>query len=128
MNRGKTRRVLVIDDDHEIRAVIKHALTRAGYDVEATPELSSAVGASLTGDYSVITLDLSMPETDMQGEEVAELLSRRSVATPVVVISGYLTDPAIERLRGLGIRYFVKKPFGVADVVETVGRAIAEVR
>ncbi len=58
MNRGRAKRALVVDDDQEIRTAIKAALTRAGYDVEASEHLPSAVGAGLSGDYAVITLVL----------------------------------------------------------------------
>ena len=122
MNRGKIKRALVVDDDQEIRTAIKAALTRAGYEVEASGHLPSAVGAGLSRDYTVITLDLSMP--DISGQEIATMLKVCGVSTPVLVVSGNLNDETVAKLRQLGIRHFLHKPFTIPNLLAAVQDAI----
>ena len=50
MTRNRGKRVLVIDDDEEVRIAVRHALSRAGYDVEAIADVPAAVRASASGD------------------------------------------------------------------------------
>ena len=128
MDRSSEKRVLVIDDDPAVCVAIKTALTRAGYDVNAMSLLSASVQASLTGDYTLITLDLRMPGADMQGEEIAELLNTRKVPTPVLVISGNLDEPTTERLRELGVEHFLGKPFTIAELLGAVEAAVSGTR
>ena len=123
MARGSSNRVLVIDDDPAVRIAIKTALTRVGYDVEGSDLLPASIGAGLTGDYSLITLDLRMP--GMSGEEVAEMLSTCSVTTPVLVISGYLDEATTARLRELGVEHSLDKPFTIPDLLQAVETAIS---
>lgn len=123
MTRGRVKRALVIDDDHDVRTAIKTALTRAGYEVEASGHLPSAVGAGLSGDYTVITLDLSMPE--VSGQEIAAMLRVCGIGTPIVVISANLDGGTVARLRNLGIRHYLEKPFKIPDLLATVEAAVA---
>ena len=119
------KRILVIDDDPAVRVAIKTALTQVGYDVEGSDLLPASIGASLTDDYALITLDLRMPGADWEGEQVAEMLRLCSVATPVLVISGYLDEALLERLRELGVAHFLDKPFTTPDLLQAVEAAMS---
>ena len=123
MDHSSQRRVLVIDDDPAIRIAIKTALEQVGYEVEGSDLLPASIGASLTGDYSLITLDLRMP--GMGGVEVAELLKMSNIITPVLVISGYLDEPMVAALRDLGIEHYLDKPFTIPDLLQAVEDAIS---
>jgi two-component system response regulator (stage 0 sporulation protein F) len=123
LNPSGQKRVLVIDDDPAIRLAIKTALEQVGYDVEGSDLLPVSIGASLTGDYHLITLDMRMP--GMGGEEIAEMLSTCCVITPVLVISGYLEESAVAYLRELGIKHFLDKPFTIPDLLQAVEDAIS---
>ena len=117
------RRILVIEDDEQVRTAIRTALQKAGYDVDESPYLASSIGASLTGDYDVITLDLGMPGID--GTQVARMLQLSSVVTPVLVISGLLEKATRTHLQELGVQHFLPKPSHIGDLLEAVERAVS---
>ena len=123
LDSSNQKRVLVIDDDPAVRLAIKTALGQVGYDAEGSDLLPASIGASLTGDYALITLDLQMP--GMGGEEIAEMLRTCSVITPVLVISGYLEEATVAYLRELGVEHFLDKPFTIADLLQAVEDAIS---
>jgi FixJ family two-component response regulator len=122
---GGSNRVLVIDDDPAVRVAIKTALSQVGYDVVGSDLLPASIGSSLAGDYALITLDLRMPGADWEGEQVAEMLRLCSIATPVLVISGYLDEAIVSRLRELGVSHFLDKPFTVSDLLRVAESAIS---
>ncbi len=114
----KTKRILVIEDEDDVRDVIHTILTGAGYEVEAQPYLASSIEEGLSGNYDLITLDLNMPAID--GSDVAKVFEHRNLKTPVLVVSGYLNKSLIEHLRELGVRHFLPKPFRAEGLIEAV--------
>ncbi len=116
-------RILVIDDDQNIRSTMQAILIRSGYRVETTPYLATAVGEALSGNFDLITLDLNMPGID--GREIARLFQKRAVKTPVLVISGFIDDASTKQLKNAGIKHFLAKPFDIADLPPAVEHALA---
>lgn len=117
-----SKRILVIEDEPEFRDILAEILENEGYEVDDHPFLASAVGEALSGDYDLITLDLRLPEID--GVDIAGLFRRSGLLTPVLVISGYLTDAVSSKLQSLGIRHIAPKPLGVTQIVEAVELAL----
>ena len=116
-------RILVIEDEVGFRSALQDALSGAGYQVESTPYLASAVGAALSGIYDLITLDLRMPGID--GVEIAHLFKHLALPAPIVVISGYLTQCIMLQLKEAGIRHILTKPVDLSRIIRTVGDALA---
>ncbi len=122
LGRG-TRRALIIEDDANTRVALKRSLARLGYEAEASAHLDSAIGAGLTDDYSLITLDLRLGNGTADGEAVAQMLKDHGITTPVLVVSAYLDDDARARMRSMGVQHFLEKPFTVTDFLNSTRRA-----
>ncbi len=118
-----SKRILVIDDESGFCDILKDMLSDDGYVVETPRHLASAVGTALQGNHDLIILDLRMPGID--GLEIARLFKRQKLSTPIMVISGYLTETVPQHLQELGIRYTLSKPTGVVQLRGAVARAIA---
>ena len=117
-----SKRILVIEDEADFRATLREILIGAGYEVDVSPYLASAVGEALSGRYDLITLDLRMPGLD--GMEIAQLFQRRRLKTPVLVISGYLSGPITRQLSRMNIRHVLPKPSEVSEMLEAVESAL----
>ena len=117
------KRVLVIDDDEALCDLMEDFLTSAGYSVEALRSPIPGAADALLGGYDLITLDLSMP--DMHGADVAGLFKDQDLKTPVLVISGYLTDELKADLENLGVRHTLSKPFSRSVLLAAVEKAMA---
>ncbi len=115
--------VLVVDDEADIRALIKDILTDEGYGVTVAADASEARSARANRKFDLILLDIWMPDTDgitllREWSDSGELNS------PVVIMSGHGTvDAAVEATR-LGAFDFVEKPLSLAKLLRTVEAAL----
>jgi DNA-binding response OmpR family regulator len=122
-NRRPQMRILVIEDDADIRSICEHIFTWAGHDVAAT--LDGEQGLELVESFEpdVIALDIMMPGID--GLTVLEAL-RASAPTegiPVVVVSARTLNA--DRLRAFeaGADDYVSKPFDPNVLLQVLERA-----
>jgi signal transduction histidine kinase/CheY-like chemotaxis protein len=120
----RSGRVLVVDDEEEVRTFARRALQRHGFDVIVAEngERALEVLSECDGDVSVVLLDLLMPE--LSGEEVFQELQKRYPGTPVVLSSGYTEDDAVPRMTEAGLASFLPKPYRTQALVEAIDRAI----
>lgn len=115
--------VLVVDDEADIRALIRDILVDEGYGVEVAANAEEARAAKSRRKFDLVLLDIWMPDTDgitllREWSEGGDLNS------PVVIMSGHGTvDTAVEATR-LGAFDFVEKPLSLAKLLRTVEAAI----
>jgi two-component system, NtrC family, nitrogen regulation response regulator NtrX len=116
-------RILVVDDEAEIRGLLKEILSEEGYEVEAAADAAQARTSRARQAPDLVLLDIWMPGTDG-----ITLLREWSVSAtdgaPVVMMSGHGTvETAVEATR-LGAFDFVEKPLSLAKLLRTVERAL----
>jgi two-component system KDP operon response regulator KdpE len=123
MQRGLNRRVLVIEDDNDIRKLITEALTAVGLDVVAAIDASQALRTALARKPAAVVLDIGLPDSDGT-QFVARWRERRPDANevPIMVVSGRPDRREIASL--LGAAYVCGKPFQVDELVNEVERAV----
>jgi two-component system KDP operon response regulator KdpE len=117
------RRVLVIEDDNDIRKLITEALTNAGLDVVAAIDAGQALRTALARKPAAVVLDIGLPDSDGT-HFIARWRERRPDANdvPIVVVSGRPDRREIASL--LGASYVCGKPFEVDELVGEVERAV----
>ncbi|MDG2411966.1 MAG: response regulator [Halioglobus sp.] len=125
---GAARKILVVDDETELRTVFRHILERNGFQVvEAKDGEDALVKFSLDCDsFDCVLLDLSMPK--LSGGEVFHKLRELKEDIPVVVISGYSEQDILDRLDGAPIAGTLRKPVPAATLVDAIGRAALDAR
>jgi two-component system, NtrC family, nitrogen regulation response regulator NtrX len=116
-------RILVVDDEADIRSLLKEILSEEGYDVDVAADAGEARNARTRQAPDLVLLDIWMPDTDG-----ITLLREWSVTSsddcPVVMMSGHGTvETAVEATR-LGAFDFVEKPLSLAKLLRTVERAL----
>ena len=114
----KVARILIIDDNEMFGKMLQEILGRAGYETVFSSMPIVSTQEALTESYDLITLDLSMP--DFEGGEVARLFRDMNLQTPVLVVSGYLTDLIEESLAEVGLQNFLRKPFSQEEVLSKI--------
>ena len=109
--------ILVVDDDPEIRSLLKTCFEREGYDVIEAPDARSARAALGRGTISLITLDLTLGRDD--GLSLAREI-RVSHDVPIVILSG--KGDTVDRIVGLevGADDYIAKPFSPREVLARV--------
>ncbi|HMK86626.1 MAG TPA: sigma-54 dependent transcriptional regulator [Steroidobacteraceae bacterium] len=116
-------RILVVDDEADIRGLLKEILTEEGYEVEVAADAVQARASRATHAPDLVLLDIWMPDTDG-----ITLLREWSVTEgydcPVVMMSGHGTvETAVEATR-LGAFDFIEKPLSLTKLLRTVERAL----
>jgi two-component system response regulator AtoC len=115
------RRVLVVDDEENIRLVLKTLLKRHGYEVEVTDSGEAALGLVDSFGPDVILTDVRMPK--MNGLDLLATLKAKQHPATVIVMSAYgSVDLALEAIKA-GAYDYVGKPFKPDEIVLALRKA-----
>jgi two-component system, OmpR family, response regulator len=118
------RKLLVVDDDPDIRRIAALALERiGGFQVTLAQDAQGALESAARDPPDLVLLDVSMPGTDGPAALVALRALAATAHVPVVFFTAASTDAEVERLMGLGAVGVVPKPFEVAELPRRI-RAI----
>jgi DNA-binding NtrC family response regulator len=115
---GEITRILIIDDDENIRKVLTTILEDEGYDVESVDTAKKAIERTRRKFYNLALIDIRLP--DMEG---IELLTKMKNTTPKIrkiIITGYPTlQNAVEAVNR-GADAYIMKPFDMEKVLEEI--------
>jgi two-component system, NtrC family, nitrogen regulation response regulator NtrX len=119
----KNARILVVDDEANIRVLLEEILTEEGYDVTTAADAEQARTARRAHDFDLTLLDIWMPDAD--GISLLKEWSEDGSLGAVVMMSGHGTvDTAVEATR-LGALDFIEKPVSLAKLLRTVEKALS---
>jgi CheY-like chemotaxis protein len=116
-------RVLVVDDEPEVGAVLRDALVAAGYSVVTALSGEEALGLVSSFKPEVVLLDVFMPR--MSGDQVLERLRRDHPHIAVVIASALEDEVAARTLLTRGAFDYLRKPFDLALLERVVIAAMA---
>jgi two-component system KDP operon response regulator KdpE len=118
---AKATRVLVVDDEPQIRRFLRAALTSHGYELSEADGGEAAIKLAATEAPDVIILDLGLP--DISGVEVIRRLREWS-KTPIVVLSARSQEHDKVEAFDLGADDYVTKPFGMGELLARLRAAL----
>ena len=122
--RSGPTKVVVVDDDDELRAFLKLTLAESDFDVReasAGPEGLLLIDADPP---ALVLLDWHMPT--QPGSEVLEELKSRWPELPVVVLTAESRASVRAQAEAQGVDAFLRKPFSPAELLETIERVLGE--
>ena len=124
-----TGRVLVVDDEEAIRALVDFTLSHLGYEVAAAETALEGVDLYRrhleTGErFDAVILDLTLPG-GMGGKEALKKLLEIDPTVNAIVSSGYATDATMSRYQDFGFRGVIAKPYEAAELGKTVHDVIS---
>jgi DNA-binding response OmpR family regulator len=119
----ETPRILIVDDERNIRLTLKYALEGIGLKADAVFQGEEALQKLQEKTYDVMVLDLRLP--GMDGLAVLGQVAERFPGTKVIIITAYGTVEAVVEAMKLGAVDFLQKPFEPMEVREIVGRVLA---
>jgi len=113
------RRLLIIDDEPDIGAILKYIAEDCGYEVTATMAADEFKTAYASFKPTAVVIDLALPNTD--GIELFRWLADRGCTIPILILSGF-DDKVLEsakllgEARGLQMRGIITKPMDLRGV------------
>jgi DNA-binding response OmpR family regulator len=111
------KRILIVEDEIRISNLLKMYLEREAFLVEVADNGDDGLAKSMSEDFDLIILDVSMPGKD--GFTVLEEL-RRLKSTPVIMLSARGETSDLNRGFELGANEYIIKPFSPRDVIEKI--------
>ncbi|MFC1467178.1 response regulator [Verrucomicrobiota bacterium] len=122
------KRILVIDDEPEIRELLKDKLERSGYEVAIASNGSEGVKIFRKNPADLIVTDIIMPEKE--GVEVIQEMQSEYPNVKIIAISGGGQHTSMQfclkLAKSLGAVHTFTKPFRLADIVEVIRNEIGE--
>jgi DNA-binding NtrC family response regulator len=114
----ETARILVIDDDANIRKVLETILTDEGYGVESADTAKKGIEKSEKAYYNLALIDVRLP--DMEGTELLSKLRGTKPKMRKIIITGYPTLQNAIAAVNKGADAYVMKPFDVEKILQTI--------
>ena len=111
-------RLLVVDDEPQIREFIARALTAAGYAIDFAGSGKAGLSQATAEDYDLVILDLVMP--DMDGREILARLRHERPDQAVLVLSCLADVTTKVDCLELGAQDYLTKPFSLAELLARV--------
>jgi DNA-binding response OmpR family regulator len=108
-------RLLMVEDENDIQAFLKGALSESGYVVDVAPDGRTAETLAKTNKYDILIVDLGLPDQD--GISLIMRLRQMGVQAPVLILSARRSVD--DRVRGLeqGGDDYLTKPFAMAELL-----------
>jgi DNA-binding NtrC family response regulator len=117
-------RILAIDDEKNIRHLLRNELTLEGFDVTTAKSGEEGLKLLKGKHFDVVLLDIKLPQ--MSGIDVLRNLKQKSPNTEVIMITGYGDiQTAVESMK-LGARDYITKPFKLSELLALVNDVAAD--
>jgi DNA-binding NtrC family response regulator len=115
-------RILVVDDDPEIREAVADVLRQAGYDVDEAKDGKKAIKCIETGSYDLVLTDLNLPKVD--GMKVLRHVLDESPDTICIILTGFGTIKGSVEAIKMGAFDYISKPVKSDEIVIVVEKAL----
>lgn len=120
------RRVLIVDDEQNVRRTLAVGLRLSGFEAEEAPGSEAAMALLAAKTFDVALLDLMLPEVN--GLDLARWIHDRYPGVCVILMSGYhLSERQVERADA-GISAFLPKPFLIEEAVRVCNEILGDHR
>ena len=117
INKGK---ILVMDDEEDLRCIFKKMLNRLNYEVEVAGEGNEAIelfkrAIEINKPFNAVIMDLKVAN-GMGGEEAIKMLLRLYPGVKIILCSGSVSDQIMIDYKSYGISAIIRKPFKIGDL------------
>ncbi len=126
-DRTHQARILVVDDEADVRLLLAREISDRGHEVVAAADSTQAMEEIGRGDFDVVLTDIRIP--GMDGIALTEWIKRTRPDTNVIVMTGYGSPDITTTVEWLGAFDYLLKPFREIDLVtSSIDRAIQKRR
>lgn len=118
----KKKEILIIEDESDIRFLLKEFLEDSGFNITLAEEGRVAVELLKWKNFDLLIVDMLLP-----GEHGMDVIKMKgdNFLTPIIIVSGiYDEKEVLKMIQDSNVMYFIKKPFELKDLLEKVNSAI----
>jgi DNA-binding response OmpR family regulator len=110
-------RALIVEDDPAIRKLVEKLLIRKGIEIDTAHDGRQAIEKIRQGNYSVVVLDLMVPEVN--GFEIIDFVRKNKIDVPIAVVSA-VSHQALTKLDLGVVKLVISKPFDVDEFTKAI--------
>ena len=118
----KKNEILIIEDEADIGTLLKEFLEKHNFNITLAEEGKVAVELLKRKNFDLLIVDMLLP-----GEHGLDIIKMKghNFITPIIIVSGiYDENEVLHRMKDSNVKYFIKKPFDLKDLLEKVNSAI----
>jgi signal transduction histidine kinase/CheY-like chemotaxis protein len=115
-------RILVVEDEENIRRFLETALTQIGHTPTITADAPSGIRAIDTDTFDLVLTDLGLP--GVSGEEVARAVARKCPSVPVILLTGWSDQLRDEAKPIEGVTCILGKPVTIKALADTISQTV----
>jgi DNA-binding NtrC family response regulator len=115
-------RVLVVDDDPQVRRLLAEVLQTGGYSCETVWAAREAIRVLRHQRFDLVITDLNLP--DSSGLDLLDLIATKHPGLPVIVITGYASIESTKQAIRRGALDYIPKPFSGQAVINAIEKAL----
>jgi DNA-binding NtrC family response regulator len=123
VTRHGSERLLIVDDDEEMRGLLRKVLEKEGYHVSVASDGCEALDVLARGPFDLVVTDMLMPHDG--GLELLETLHHLHPALPVIIVTAFGDWHSYTRALELGAAAFISKPLRMSELIAAVHNALA---
>lgn len=116
------KKILIIDDENDLRFVLKRFLSKHGYEVLEASSGKKALDLLRSNEVDLILCDFKLD--DMDGDVVLKAIKEINATVPVIIITGYSNIKTAVEVMRLGAIDYVTKPLLPEEILLTIRKAI----
>jgi len=120
---GEKGKILVIDDDEDVRALLK-AMLEEEFDVDLAVDGQQALDFCNTNRYIAVVIDIALPGT-YNGFQLVEEVRKLDYSPSIILITGLALEPEV-RKKTAEADAFIMKPFSIDEIIEVIHEALAK--
>ena len=121
-----TKRILVVEDQEDLRGVLRDLFTRSGYIVIEATDGAAGVASAKSDRPDIILMDIQMPVMDGY-EATRQIKAHPTLAQiPVIAISSFAMKGDEEKARAAGCDHYVTKPYSPVQLLRMVRGYLGE--
>ncbi len=116
------QRLLIVDDESDLRTLLGEILGMEGYEIVTASDGEEAIEILGTESFNAVLLDILMPNKD--GFEVLKHITKNHPRTKSIMLTGYADLKSAVEAKRLGAAEFITKPYKLQTVLETLRRVL----
>jgi two-component system, cell cycle response regulator DivK len=121
-----TKRILVVEDQEDLRGVLRDLLSGSGYAVVEAADGQDGINKAKSERPDLILMDIQLPVLDGY-EATRQIKADPSLAnTPIIAVSSFAMKGDEEKARGAGCDHYVTKPYSPLQLLRTIRGVLGE--
>ena len=117
------KRILVVDDEYEIRSMLQEFLILQNFDVKTAADGFEALQVFADFDPDLAIVDIKMP--NMDGPSFSKKILEKNPTFPIIIITGFAAQYYIDEILDIGVKKIMQKPLTINALYEAIQEFIS---